>query len=159
KVDAMTITMRAGWRLVFLCLCCLGMPLKVVILDPSVINAAENRAGIITISCNGTSPQQRRTQGQAEIDQAASLNRQGQQYQEQGRYKEAEPLYRRALVIYERVLGPNHPDTATILDNLAALYQMQGRYGAAEPLVKRSLAIREKVLGPDHPSTALNLNN
>jgi hypothetical protein len=95
----MTIAMRAGWRLVFLCLCSFVMPLKVVILIPSVINAAENRASIITISCNSTSLQQRRAQGQAEIDQAASLNRQAHQYQEQGRYEEAEPLYQRALAI------------------------------------------------------------
>ena len=31
----------------------------------------------------------------------------------QGRYDEAEPLYERALAIYEKVLGEEHPYTAT----------------------------------------------
>ena len=57
------------------------------------------------------------------------------------------------------MLGPEHPDTATTLNNLAGLYQAQGAYAQAEPLYKRALAIREKVLGPDHPDTATSLNN
>jgi CHAT domain-containing protein len=42
-------------------------------------------------------------------------------YQSQGRYGEAEPLYRRALETQERVLGKEHPDTLTSLGNLAVL--------------------------------------
>jgi len=30
-------------------------------------------------------------------------------YRVQGRYAEAEPLYKRALAIYEKALGPEHP--------------------------------------------------
>ena len=48
-------------------------------------------------------------------------------YQRQGRYSEAEPLYRRALEARERVLGTEHPDTLISVNNLAALYQAQGR--------------------------------
>ena len=76
-----------------------------------------------------------------------------------GRYGEAEPLYQRALAIYEEQLGPDHPDTATNLNNLASLYDSMGRYGEAEPLYQRALAIGEAQLGPDHPSTAISLNN
>jgi tetratricopeptide (TPR) repeat protein len=64
----------------------------------------------------------------------------------------------RALAIYEQVLGPNHPDTASSLNNLAALYGNQGQYAEAESLLQRALAIYEQVLGPDHPDTASNLN-
>ena len=32
------------------------------------------------------------------------------------------------------MLGKDHPDTLTSVNNLAALYQAQGRYGEAEPL-------------------------
>ena len=39
-----------------------------------------------------------------------------------GDYAKAEPLYRRALAIREKALGPEHPDTATSLNNLAGLY-------------------------------------
>ncbi|CAN0277262.1 unnamed protein product, partial [Ascophyllum nodosum] len=36
----------------------------------------------------------------------------------QGKYDEAEPLYKRALTIREEVLGPRHPKVASILKNL-----------------------------------------
>ena len=49
--------------------------------------------------------------------------------------------------IYEQVLGPDHPDTASSLHNLAAIYDSQGRYAEAEPLYRRALAIREQA-GP-----------
>ncbi|MBP1468882.1 tetratricopeptide repeat protein, partial [Candidatus Chloroploca sp. M-50] len=63
------------------------------------------------------------------------------------------------LAIRERVLGPEHPDTATSLDSLAVLYHAQGQYDAARPLLERALAIRERVLGPEHPDTATSLDS
>jgi len=57
------------------------------------------------------------------------------------------------------VLGPEHPSTATSLNNLALLYDNQGLYAKAEPLYQRALAIYEKALGPEHPDTATSLNN
>jgi Tfp pilus assembly protein PilF len=63
------------------------------------------------------------------------------------------PLYRRALAIQEKALGPNHPDTANSLNNLALLLHDKGDSAGAEPLYRRALAIREKALGPDHPQT------
>jgi tetratricopeptide (TPR) repeat protein len=83
-------------------------------------------------------------------DVAISLNNLADFYRAQGRYADAEPLYKRALAIREKALGPDHPDIATSLNTLAELYRAQGRYADAEPLYKRSLAIREKALGPDH---------
>ncbi len=77
----------------------------------------------------------------------------------QGQYAEAEPLYKRSLAIWEKALGPDHPDVALSLNNLALLYRTQGQYAEAEPLYKRSLAIWEKALGPDHPNVATSLNN
>jgi hypothetical protein len=35
--------------------------------------------------------------------------------------REAEPLYRKALEIRERALGPDHPDTVTVRQKLATL--------------------------------------
>ena len=40
-----------------------------------------------------------------------------------GAYDQALPLHQRALKIYEKALGPEHPDTAGSLNNLAALYK------------------------------------
>ena len=83
-----------------------------------------------------------------------SLNNLAGSIRSQGRYADAEPLFKRSLAIREKALGPDHPDVAQSLNNLAELYQAQGRYADAEPLYKRSLAIREKALGPDHPDVA-----
>ncbi|CAN0388434.1 unnamed protein product, partial [Ascophyllum nodosum] len=77
----------------------------------------------------------------------------------QGKYDDAEPLYKRALTIKEEVLGPRHPDVASRLNNLASLLKSQGKYDDAEPLYKRALTIREEVLGPRHPDVASSLNN
>ena len=80
-------------------------------------------------------------------------------YNAQGRYADAEPLYKRSLAINEKALGPDHPDVATSLNNLAVLYEAQGRYTDAEPLYKRVTGNTEKALGPDHPDVAVALNN
>ncbi|MEO1610090.1 MAG: alpha/beta hydrolase, partial [Pseudomonadota bacterium] len=88
-----------------------------------------------------------------------TLNNLAGLYGAQGRYAEAEPLYKRSLSIREKALGPDHPDVGQSLNNLAGLYGAQGRYAEVEPLYKRSLSIREKALGPDHPKVGTTLNN
>jgi tetratricopeptide (TPR) repeat protein len=90
---------------------------------------------------------------------AQLLNDAGYYLRESAQYKQAEPLLQRALDIHERVLGPDHPNTAASLNNLALLYQGQGNYKQAEPLYQRALDIREHMLGPDHVDTATSLNN
>jgi hypothetical protein len=65
----------------------------------------------------------------------------------------------RALAIREKVLGPDHPDTAGGLNNLAALLSSLGALAGARPHYERALAIQEKVLGTQHPDTANTLNN
>jgi len=50
---------------------------------------------------------------------AQSLNNLAGVLKDQGRYGEAEPLYRRALAIHEKGLDAEHPDTATALWYLA----------------------------------------
>jgi len=87
------------------------------------------------------------------------LNQTAYRLDDRAQHAEAEPLYGRALEIRQKVLGPEHPDTATSLDNLAGLYDSQGRYAEAEPLHRRALEIGEKALGPEHPHTATSLNN
>ena len=57
------------------------------------------------------------------------------------------------------MLGPEHPDTLTSVDNLAGLYKAQGRYSEAEPLFRRALAGWERVLGQEHPDTLTSVNN
>ena len=68
---------------------------------------------------------------------------------------DAEPLYKRSLVITEKALGKEHPDTAASLNSLALFFVKQGRYKEAEPLHQQSLAISYKALGQEHPQTAI----
>ena len=60
----------------------------------------------------------------------------------QGRYAEAEPLYKQSNAIAEKVLGPDHPDVATGLENLARLYQAMNRNAEAKVLEQRIAHIR-----------------
>jgi hypothetical protein len=62
------------------------------------------------------------------------------------RNREAETFCKEALRIWQKVLGPEHPDMATGLNDLASLYQ-------------EAFRIRQKVLGSEHPDTAISLNN
>src|SRR5262249_33615433 len=66
------------------------------------------------------------------VNYAFALNNLATMYQAQGKYGEAEGLYRRALAIEEKALGPSHPDVASALNNLATVYRYQGKYGEAE---------------------------
>ena len=93
------------------------------------------------------------------LESGRLLNQTGFYLSERGLYAEAEPLYRRALAIREKVLGAEHPDLARSLNNLGGLYVSQGKYAEAEPLYRRALAIRVKVLGAEHPDVATSLNN
>jgi hypothetical protein len=60
-------------------------------------------------------------------------------YRAQGRYADAEPLYKRALAINEKSLGPEHPNVANSLNNLAALYNDQGRWAEGLPLARTAI--------------------
>jgi len=62
----------------------------------------------------------------------------------QGKHAEAEPLYQRALAIYEKTLGIEHPEVAAALENLAHLLWITNRGAEAEELAKRAQAIRSK---------------
>ncbi|CCI37966.1 hypothetical protein MICAK_3720004 [Microcystis aeruginosa PCC 9701] len=59
----------------------------------------------------------------------------------------------------KRLLGDNHPDVATSLNNLAALYDSQGRYTEAEPLYREAINIATQVLGDNHPHTQTIMEN
>jgi CHAT domain-containing protein/tetratricopeptide (TPR) repeat protein len=90
---------------------------------------------------------------------ARTLHDLGWLLREQEKYAAAEPVFRKALEIQERVLGPDQPEVAETLNQLAYLLDTTGAYAAAEPLYRRALAIDEKKLGPEHPDTATVLNN
>src|SRR5262249_28036938 len=65
-------------------------------------------------------------------DTAISYNNLAANLNAQGKYKEAEDGYRKALAINRKVLGEEHPDTARSYHNLAANLNDQGKYEEAE---------------------------
>jgi len=108
------------------------------------------------------------------LKHALKFHEDADKLREQGRYADAELLYKRAVVIYEQALEHEalwqpaleskeaklvQHVLAVTLNNLAEVYSAQSRYAEAELLHKRSLAIKEKVLDPNHPAVATSLNN
>ena len=78
---------------------------------------------------------------------------------EQGDYRRAISVARKALEVAETSFGKDGRNTSASVNLLGVLYEAQGDYAAAEPLYKRALAIHEKTLGAQHPDTASSLNN
>ncbi len=72
-------------------------------------------------------------------------------YWKQLKYDKAEPLCKRLLQIWEKVLGPDHADVATAANNLAMLCERQGKHVEAAILYQQVLGINEKLLGANHP--------
>jgi len=68
-----------------------------------------------------------------------------------GRLSEAEPLYRRALAIWEKL--PDRIELATLLSNLARLCLDQERYDEVVVLSRRSLGISQAIES-NHPEVA-----
>ena len=74
----------------------------------------------------------------------------------------AEPLFWRALEVYQRVLGREHPDTLTSMNNLAYSLQSNGAYAAAERLYRRALEgwlKNSAATGRAHPQLQTTVNN
>ena len=60
------------------------------------------------------------------------------------RYNLADALFRSALDIRRRVLGEDHPDTATSYKNFALNLDSQGRFDQGEPFLRKALEIRKR---------------
>lgn len=75
-------------------------------------------------------------------------------YTGQKKYAEAEPLYKRALAISEKVFGARDLEVATAAVKLANLYVHDGNPLEAENLLWRALEIRQTLKGADDPDVA-----
>ena len=67
-------------------------------------------------------------------DTAQSLNNLANLYYAMGRYSDAEPLYLRALEIWTKSLGENHPHTQTAWGSFRHLLQQALTNGSADSL-------------------------
>jgi hypothetical protein len=64
-----------------------------------------------------------------------------------GRHREAAETLRRALLVYERVLGADHYEVAGVLEDLAGAAKRAGEPEQAAAATARALHIRRAVLG------------
>jgi eukaryotic-like serine/threonine-protein kinase len=90
---------------------------------------------------------------------AARLTVRGNVRQHAGDNEAARRYHQRAVEIYERVLGEQHPAFARALQGLATTEIALGHYEEARELNERVHAVLEHVLGRDHPDVALVLHN
>ncbi|MEM9462339.1 MAG: tetratricopeptide repeat-containing serine/threonine-protein kinase [Myxococcota bacterium] len=93
------------------------------------------------------------------LQEAHALNNLGGVFDSLGDYKSARDYHQRALAIYEKALGPDHPHIAKNLDDLGGVFDSLGDYKSALDCHQRALANYEKALGPEHPYVAGSLMN
>ena len=55
-------------------------------------------------------------------------------------------MHRKALALMETVLGKEHPDTLTSMDNVALLLSSQGKYEEAEDIHRQALALVDRLV-------------
>jgi serine/threonine protein kinase/tetratricopeptide (TPR) repeat protein len=75
------------------------------------------------------------------------------------RLNRAKDLNERVLQARTRLLGDEHPDTLTSMNNLASVYKSLGMPERAEPLQRKDLEISLRTLGEEHPDTIVSLGN
>ena len=67
-----------------------------------------------------------------------------------GELETARLMYQRAIEIWEKKLGPEHPNTESAYLNYGILLYETGEAGAAVPILESVVATRGKRLGPDN---------
>jgi len=90
--------------------------------------------------------------GEDHPDVAVSIQHLGRVRRVQGRYAEAEALYRQALATFARTGGREQAVYADALSDLAFLLPYLSRVAEAESVYRETLAIRRRVLPPDDPA-------
>ena len=115
----------------------------------------DTRLALEQVNASATrTPQQRE-----ELSHAAQMYKQVVLLQYQGKYAQAVSIAGQALEIRRNILGENHLDYASALNDLGFLYQSMGDYASAEPRYRRALEITGTTLGTEHPSYATSLNH
>ncbi len=77
----------------------------------------------------------------------------------QGKYSDAEKLFRSVIEERARVLGPEHRDTLDSRHRLIYPLARQARFAEAEAEARQVLKLREKVLGPEEVDTLVSRYN
>jgi tetratricopeptide (TPR) repeat protein len=84
----------------------------------------------------------------------STYNTMGLIYMSEGKAKEAEPNYRRALGVFEKAYGPKSLDAANVGYNLGDSLMQESKYDAAESILEHTLETYQAVLGKESPKVA-----
>jgi tetratricopeptide (TPR) repeat protein len=80
-------------------------------------------------------------------------------FYQSGKYDEAASLYTQALPIYREIYGPEHPEVASIENNLGRSTLVAGHVDEAEPLLRQALATFQKFQSSDFEALVAPLNS
>ena len=94
-----------------------------------------------------------------ERDVASTLSNLGMFYRAAGRFAEAEAAQREALSAHQKLLGPDHPDTGTVMRNLGLACASTGKVDEGAEYVWQGLEILRCKLGSQAPSIAAGYEN
>jgi len=77
----------------------------------------------------------------------------------QGAYKSAETLLRCEFDFLKCLLGEEHPDTLSTMNNLAEMLRFQGDLAGARKIQEQVLVIKRRTLGEENHHTLVTMNN
>ena len=120
---------------------------RLVLAEDIVAHLEERAAGMLT---SGDIPEQEEG---VLVRMSALYNNMAGVYEDQGDYEKAQEYYGKALAIRERVLGTEHPSTATTYNNMAGVFRAQGDYAKAKVYYEKALEVYKMKLGEAHPYT------
>lgn len=83
-----------------------------------------------------------------------ALLSQSKDYLGEENYQKALRFGEQALIMAEKLYGPDHINTAASLFNLAEIHRKSGNYYNSEPHYYAALRLRERILGREHPQVA-----
>src|SRR5262249_44020865 len=128
--------------------------------DPLVVARLQDRLGRTYLGLGPASragalfpkagPTPRARPGPARPLPPVSGHNQALAYQAAGRRIEAIERFEQVRDAQVKVLGPDHPDTLTTLNDLAVAYWLAGKPTEAIPLLERARDGRVKLLGEGH---------
>jgi eukaryotic-like serine/threonine-protein kinase len=91
--------------------------------------------------------------------EASIRNTLGVSYWYLGDDKMALEQQKRALALRRQELGPDHPETVGVMNDLAIIFDRIGRTAEAQKLMEEVVAVKRRTLGPLHQSTLKSVNN
>ena len=92
------------------------------------------------------------------IDERCANDEPGRNLRNEGKFAQAETLYRQALEIQRRVLTLKHDDTLFTMMQLGSIKLGLGKYQEGEALAREASENIRQFLGPEHPYSAVSFH-